>query len=329
MRLPSIGIPTEHLIRLESEDERRSDAVRDSEGLETCEEFPRLSPADASDRNEGGPAAPLESDHVSMTGVAWRETFLKGGEGVPDSSVLASVYSPWLRQTALQVFAKRGQTHHRFEEYLQWAWVGLLDAARRFDPTAGTDFRAYAIRFVSGAIHDGLASLTELDAQVANQRRLRQDRLREIEAEPGREGEPNAGEWLWQQLSARRDGSDSTPRQKHAQLFARLADLGVGIALGTMLEGTAMFAHDEVHGFQQSAYDTPVHEQGILKRQLAEQIKKLTEAEQMIIHRLYLQGQTLDDLAITLNVSRSRVSQLHRSALNRLRALLERQAGAD
>ena len=29
---------------------------------------------------------------------------------------------------------------------------------------------------------------------------------------------------------------------------------------------------------------------GILKRQLAEQIKKLTEAEQMIIHRLYLQG---------------------------------------
>ena len=94
-----------------------------------------------SDRNEGGPAALLESDHVSMTGVAWRETFLKGARVYRTHRSLASVYLPWLRQTALQVFAKRGQTHHRFEEYLQWAWVGLFDAARRFDPTAGTDFR--------------------------------------------------------------------------------------------------------------------------------------------------------------------------------------------
>jgi RNA polymerase sigma factor for flagellar operon FliA len=143
------------------------------------------------------------------------------------------------------------------------------------------------------------------------------------------EGEPNTGEWLWQQLQCRRDDNDATARQRHAHLFARLSDLGVGVALGTLLEGTSMFAQDEAQALQQSAYDTPAHEQGILKRQLAEQVGRLPEAERMIIHRIYHQGQALDDLAITLKVSRSRVSQLHRSALKKLRALLEGQTAAD
>jgi RNA polymerase sigma factor for flagellar operon FliA len=267
------------------------------------------------------------ADPSCMSDLDWRDAFLRDGDG-PDASVLAAAYSNWLRQSAQQVFAKRGQSHHRFEEYVQWGWVGLLEAARRFDPSVGTDFRAYAIRFVTGAIHDGLASLTELDAQVANQRRLRRQRLLDLETEAP-EGEPNTGEWLWQQLQGRRDDNDATARQRHAHLFARLSDLGVGVALGTLLEGTSMFAQDEAQALQQSAYDTPAHEQGILKRQLAEQVGRLPEAERMIIHRIYHQGQALDDLAITLKVSRSRVSQLHRSALKKLRALLEGQTAAD
>ena len=98
----------------------------------------------------------------------------------------------------------------------------------------------------------GWPAWTELDAQVANQRRLRQDRLREIEAEPAVKGAQRRRMAVATTLCTPRR-LRFHPRQKHAQLFARLADLGVGIALGTMLEGTAMFAHDEVHGFQQSA----------------------------------------------------------------------------
>jgi RNA polymerase sigma factor for flagellar operon FliA len=100
---------------------------------------------------------------------------------------------------------------------------GLLDAARRFDPTRGVAFRAYAGFRVRGAIIDGLRSMARLPRRV-------HDRLRSLEA-----GQ-RASEGALEDLSA--PAAPGTTRADADRVLSdHLAGMATAMAIGLIAGG--------------------------------------------------------------------------------------------
>lgn len=112
-------------------------------------------------------------------------------------------------------------------------------------------------------------------------------------------------------------------------MLAYLAEVGIGIALGVMLEDTGMLVAEE-GGDAQAAAQTPSPEvlyfrkteMQRLQQQLRDAMDRLAAPESRVIRCHYLQGLPFEEIAAMLGVSRSRVSQLHRQGLASLRRLL-------
>lgn len=62
--------------------------------------------------------------------------------------------------------------------------------------------------------------------------------------------------------------------------------------------------------------------------ELAENIKKLSEKEQLVLSLFYSEEMTLTEIGEMLDLSTSRISQIHSKALLKLRKLLSSEANA-
>jgi RNA polymerase sigma factor for flagellar operon FliA len=105
-------------------------------------------------------------------------------------------------------------------------------------------------------------------------------------------------------------------RSDPAGLFAYLADLAVGLAVGLALEGTGMI-QDPSATYGVQPYD------GIELRQLRallrEALAALPERQRKVLSWHYLEQRPFEEIATVLGLSRGRVSQLHKEALTSLR----------
>ncbi|HEX8263080.1 MAG TPA: sigma-70 family RNA polymerase sigma factor [Allosphingosinicella sp.] len=197
-------------------------------------------------------------------------------------------YVPLARAIAAAKFhQRRGRAAER-SDCEHFAYEGLLQAIDRFDPLLGVPFSAYARRRIVGSITDGLAKMSEVNAQISHRHRVEQERLRSLA--PG-------------------EAAGQDP-------LSALSDLAVGLALGLMLEGTALVPANGVDS-RPTAYESLEWRE--MQAQLAAEVQKLPEKEAVIIRQHYHNGLSLAQIADLLDLSRGRISQLHRSALERLR----------
>lgn len=174
----------------------------------------------------------------------------------------------------------------------QFAFEALLQAIDRYDPLRGIPFIAFARRRILGALADGMGRLSEVGAQIRIRRRLEQERLRSLAV------------------------ADVEPTPEDDAL-ARLAQLSMGLALGLMLEGTSLFADENDVDPGPSPYDTLEWRQ--LQARLAREVERLPAKEAAVVRQHYNHGLNFAQIARLLELSRGRVSQLHGSALGRLR----------
>ena len=221
---------------------------------------------------------------------AWRERAEAGAR-----AALVELHGDFARIMAAKLFAQRYGDAVEFDEYLQFARVGLLEAVDRYDSSLGASFRTYAAHRIQGAVLSGLECLSECSRQVALRRRLEQDRVRSL-AEQDAEAAPDA--------------------------FERLVSVAVGMAVGFMLDDVAAFqAADSSCG--DSAY------QGLAERETRHRLHALIEQlpakEARIIRHHYLQHVPFEEIARDLGVTPGRVSQLHKRALEQLRAALRHE----
>lgn len=238
---------------------------------------------------------------------------------------------PYARMMAAALYARRTHNDVEFADYLQFARMGLLEAIDRYDPDQGAQFRTFASKRVQGAMLNGLANFTEKNQQINVRMRLRQERLEAVKqaaVEASRvetETPPSDGS------GSSRAGATS-PRNADA-LFRYLAEVGIGLALGVMLEDTGMV---DAQAFDGDAH-TPSPEVSYFRKSEIEQLRsvlrslvdRLTEQQRLVIRHHYLQEAPFDDIAAMMGVTRGRVSQLHRQALLRLRDLLAGEARLD
>jgi RNA polymerase sigma factor for flagellar operon FliA len=94
----------------------------------------------------------------------------------------------------------------------------------------------------------------------------------------------------------------------------------MGLAIGLMLEETAMYASESSESRQDTAYSTVAWRQA--RERVVASVKLLPERERQIIVLHYFHALAFDQIALVFGLSKGRISQIHREALLRLRELL-------
>jgi RNA polymerase sigma factor for flagellar operon FliA len=92
------------------------------------------------------------------------------------------------------------------------------------------------------------------------------------------------------------------------------------IALGLLLDERESGGIDAIPDPKPSAYESLAIEE--LRRRLNETVDTLPEREGYVIRQHYRHGVSFQQIATLLGVSKGRVSQIHRAALERLRSVL-------
>ncbi|HVE53978.1 MAG TPA: sigma-70 family RNA polymerase sigma factor [Ramlibacter sp.] len=235
--------------------------------------------------------APLEA-----AGGGERELWLRWRELRDPSAreALATLYVPYARALAAKTYSRRMHNEFEFDEYLHFGVVGMMEALDRYDPSRGAIFKTFATPRINGAILNGLEGLSERQQQIGMRRRLTQERVQSMK-------------------------ESGLSDDRGERLLRELSEIGIGLALGFLLDGTGMLAESEGH-LPDNAY---AHiEMRELRERIWQLVEQATPREAQVIRRHYLQQQSFDDIATALQLTKGRISQLHRQALERLRKLM-------
>lgn len=202
------------------------------------------------------------------------------------------------------------------DDLYSYGIFGLINAVERFDHIRGIKFETYAITRIRGAILDGLRAMDWVPAS------LRQ-RAKEIEEAYWR---------LENQL-----GRSATDEEVAAELgmpledFHRMiADLGRSQVLSLdelwpVSDGDeGEFTLKDLVGDEKAEDPFASASMSEMKRVLADAINRLPEKEKLVVSLYYYEGLTAKEISEVMELSVSRISQLHSKALLRLRGRLSR-----
>ncbi|MBO9714809.1 sigma-70 family RNA polymerase sigma factor [Sphingomonas sp.] len=198
-------------------------------------------------------------------------------------------YRGLARSIALRQLRSRARNGMELGDMEQFAYEGLLVAIDRYDPLRGAPFGAFARRRILGSILDGASRMSELGAQFGYRRRAEAERARSLAPAQGEIPDP----------------------------LRALADLAAGLAIGLMLEGTGTIDRADGADHRPNAYESLAWRE--LNALLAAEIARLPDREAAILRHHYENGVSFTQIAQMLGLSKGRVSQLHASAIKRLR----------
>ena len=215
------------------------------------------------------------------------ETARKGGAGARER--LIEAYLPFARILAAKVFAGRIDSDLEFNDYLQFATIGLIEAVDRFDAAKGNLFKTFAAHRIQGAILDGIENMSEKRVQISTRRRLQVER---------------------------RDSARDILDDGSKDLFQQLAEAAIGLALGYLLDDPVVYQHSDAI-VPENQYASIELTQ--LRGKMQSLIATLPPRERMVIKYHYLHQMPFSAVAETMALSKGRVSQLHSKALLLLR----------
>jgi len=223
----------------------------------------------------------------------WRRFRLE--EAFECRGVLFDRYVGLARSIAARHYHRRFAKGIERGDFEQFAFEGLLQAIDRFDPLQGVPFGAFARRRIAGSVADGISKMTEVGVQISHRHRVEQERLRS--------------------LARARAPAGADVQDDDA--LAALSDLALGLALGLMLEGTSLMEPADGLDTRPTAYETLEWRE--MQASLVREVARLPAAEATVVRQHYDNGLSFAQVAELLGLSRGRVSQLHRAALERLR----------
>lgn len=184
---------------------------------------------------------------------------------------------------------------------------GLIDAIEKFDAGHGVKFETYAAPRIRGAIYDGLRELDWVPRTVRSQARRIEQAMSELERTLGRSSTED-------ELAAHLEISID----ELASWLSEVAATTVGTldrAISTGFEPEA----DELDGAHTPVIAVEAEE---LRGVIREAVRDLPERERLVLSLYYDENLTLGDIAEILDITESRVSQLHARSVLHLRARL-------
>jgi RNA polymerase sigma factor for flagellar operon FliA len=185
---------------------------------------------------------------------------------------------------------------------------GLLQAARSFDASRGVPFRRWANVRIRGAMIDGLRQWGNLP------RRLYRE-LRALEA---------ADHVLETYDEEDAANPATTPEAADARLTSYLAGMATAIAVGTLVAAPRESVSAERH---EVSPEDLLAEAELLAR-VKQIVTSLPTQERTLVERHYFGGDTLDEAAASLGLSKSWGSRLHARAIEAISRELRRSGDA-
>jgi len=234
---------------------------------------------------------------------------LQSREAQEEQWILANL--SLVKHIVQKVFHNMSQTAQAadMEELISAGTLGLVKAARGFDPARDVEFRTYAYIRVKGAVIDELRGRSFVPAAVHNRIREVRETYRRMTAINSR---PPSDEELAAQMNLPVDELYALMEDARRRHFLRIHGL----------EDEPSQSDSLVLLDKGPTPGTAVERKELLEN-LASAIMKLPPRDRQILMLYYERDLTMKEAAAVLHVTESRISQLHASALVKLSALME------
>jgi RNA polymerase sigma factor for flagellar operon FliA len=222
----------------------------------------------------------------------------RGDRDVDVRNRLVLQYSPLVKYVAGRLRARLPENVD-YNDLVSDGIIGLMDAIDRFDPGRGLTFQTFAVPRIRGAMVDALRALDWVPRSVREKVRRVEEAERTLETRLGRI--PDDPE-----IAAELDMSVTELRE----LYAKVAFTSVATLDDLDLPDDP--SGDDAHRVEDDH----------AKAALLKVVDELPERDQVIIALYYFEGLTLAEIGRVLQVTESRVSQLHSRATLVLRTKL-------
>ena len=225
-----------------------------------------------------------------------------------DRNAMIRQYQPLVRRLAHHMMVKL-PANVQVDDLIQVGLIGLSEALTRYEATQGVQFETFATQRIRGAMLDELRNNDWMSRGSRKSQKEIEQALRRLEHRLGR-----------------------SPQESEiaTELGLSLIDYQtlLGKVQGTQLvylEDMAGSAEDDSNFLDRHVGDAeadPMHmlRDQRLRQALVAAIKNLPEREQFIMSMYYEQDMNLKEIAAVLDVTESRVCQLHSQSIARLRA---------
>ena len=217
-------------------------------------------------------------------------------------------YAPLVKIVAGRLCMYLGNTVE-YEDLCSYGIFGLIDAIDKYDLAKDVKFETYASLRIRGSILDQIRKMDWIPRTIRQHQRMIEDAIKEIELKTGHAATD-------EEVATALNISDDEYLKWQSQLsVTNVVSLNEFVEAGNE---PVMEAEHNSHFIQP--------EDNISKQELAEKLQealsKLTDREKNVILLYYYEDMTLKEISAALEVSESRVSQLHTKAIQKMRVVM-------
>ncbi|MBT0584903.1 RNA polymerase sigma factor FliA [Alteromonas oceanisediminis] len=194
------------------------------------------------------------------------------------------------------------------DDLIQAGMIGLLEAAKNFDGSKGASFETFAGIRIRGSMLDEIRKGDWTPRSVHKNSRTITEAINQVERETGRDARDID---IAAKLDVSLDQYHQMLNEVNAGKLVAIEDLGV--------------SEDVIGDEQTKGSDTPFQDlmQGSFQKALAQAITTLPEREAIVLSLYYDEELNLREIGEVLEVSESRVSQIHSQAMLKLKSRMQ------
>lgn len=202
-------------------------------------------------------------------------------------------------------------SHVDVDDLIHSGILGLMDAVKKFEPDRNVKFKTYAEQRIRGAILDGLRDLDWVPRSLRRKKKDIETAYHQLEQQKGRA---------------------ATDEEVAAHLGLTLEELQhslddlKGVSLGTFMEAGENSEGESLISFIPDPDGENPHIQLQAKEVrtlLKNAVDRLPTKERFVVQLYYYDELTMKEIGTLLNITESRVSQLHTKSMLRLRGKLK------
>ena len=222
-------------------------------------------------------------------------------------------YSPMIKYVANRI-AMRLPPHIEVDDLISVGVLGLMDAITKYDSSRGAKFKTYAEFRVRGAILDELRSMDWVPRSIRQKASKVDKVVQGLQAKLRRTPED---EEVAKEMGLSLDQFHETLNETKSIPIFSLEDLGIAKE-----SGDQQSLLDCLAGKADADPQTQIRLVE-LKEIIAKAIDALPEKERLMVSLYYYEELTMKEIGAVLDITESRVSQIHSKAVYRLRTKLK------
>ena len=221
-------------------------------------------------------------------------------------------YAPLVKYIA-QKIASRLPSNIELDDLISCGVIGLMDAIEKFDPTRDNKFKTYAEFRVRGAILDELRAQDWVPRSIREKAKMIERAYAKLESELGR---PATDEEMCEELQVSQDEFHSLLNKAKSVSLLNIDDSATFNRGDKKLMAGLMEDSRQSNPFSAVSFKNS-------REKIKEGIAALPEKQRLVLSLYYYEDLNLKEIGQVLDVTESRVSQLHTQAILKLRVKLK------